>query len=85
MYFLDLNLIPKLTNVVSLCASRIKSRDPIGDYRSRKAGPPPIDIQRGVSKGVEAGLYGNEYPRTPLSFTQARHAQPFYTLRAGHP
>jgi hypothetical protein len=29
--------------------------------------------------------YGKGWPWTPLSYTWARHAQPFYALRAGHP
>jgi hypothetical protein len=31
------------------------------------------------------GLYGKGCPRTPLSFTRARHAQPFYALWEGQP
>jgi hypothetical protein len=34
---------------------------------------------------MRAGPYGKGYPRTPLSYTWAYHAQPFYTLQAGHP
>jgi hypothetical protein len=49
----------------------------------------PLDTPRrtpmAASKLQHAGPYGKGYPRTPLSFMRARHAQPLYALRAGHP
>jgi hypothetical protein len=37
-----------------------------------------------VSHRHPPGPYGRGYPRTPGSFTWARHARPFYALRVGH-